>query len=188
MQVNGVDAFLFYASPGQINFQVPWEVPAQQQVSLTVTVAGVAGKPATVNVAAFGPGVFTIGSSGQGAILIASTGEFAAPIGSVSGSGARPANRGEYITIYCTEIGAVTNQPASGAKAVASPLSETTATTVVTIGGVSAPVTFSGLAPGFLGLYQVNAQVPEGSPSGNAVPIEVSVGNVASKTTTIAVQ
>ena len=58
----------------------------------------------------------------------------------------------------------------------------------VTIGGVSAPAIFSGLSPGFVGLYQVNVQVPLNAPVGNAVPVVLSIGGAASNTVTIAVQ
>ncbi|MCX6616678.1 MAG: hypothetical protein NTZ98_11360, partial [Acidobacteria bacterium] len=59
---------------------------------------------------------------------------------------------------------------------------------VVTIGGVPAVVSYSGLAPGFVGLYQVNAQVPANAPSGTAVPVVVNVGGVASNAVTLAIQ
>ena len=45
----------------------------------------------------------------------------------------------------------------------------TVSTPQVAIGGVNAAVTFSGAAPGFVGVYQVNVQVPAESPKGNAV-------------------
>ena len=54
--------------------------------------------------------------------------------------------------------------------ALASPLSETTTTPVVTIGGAVVPssdVLFSGLAPGFPSLYQVNVKVPTNAQTGN---------------------
>jgi uncharacterized protein (TIGR03437 family) len=58
----------------------------------------------------------------------------------------------------------------------------------VTIGGVPALVTFSGLAPGFAGLYQVNAQVPSGTASGSSISVVIGIGGVQSNTVTIAVQ
>jgi uncharacterized protein (TIGR03437 family) len=61
-------------------------------------------------------------------------------------------------------------------------------TPTVTIGGVVAVVSYSGLAPDFAGLYQVNAIVPLGISPGNTVPVVISNGNVASNTVTIAVQ
>jgi uncharacterized protein (TIGR03437 family) len=84
-------------------------------------------------------------------------------------------------------LGAVTNQPADGAAAPSSSLARTSTTPRVTIGGVEANVTFSGLAPGFVGLYQVNAVVPVAAPAGSAVPVAISIGGVTSNTVTIAV-
>jgi uncharacterized protein (TIGR03437 family) len=67
-------------------------------------------------------------------------------------------------------------------------LSQTQTTPTVTIGGVSAKVQFSGLTPGFAGLYQVNVQVPDGVSPGDAVPVVVTIGGVSSNTATIAVE
>ena len=91
------------------------------------------------------------------------------------------------MQIYGTGLGPVTNQPASGDPAPSDPLSETVMTPTVTIGGVSATVNFSGLAPGFVGLYQVNATVPDNVPTGDAVPVVLNIGGAASNTVTIAV-
>jgi uncharacterized protein (TIGR03437 family) len=88
-----------------------------------------------------------------------------------------------------TGLGPVTNQPASGSPAPASPnLSSTTTLPAVTLGNVPAPVTFSGLAPGFIGLYQVNVQIPQNAPTGDAVPLVVTVGGINSNSAAIAVQ
>jgi uncharacterized protein (TIGR03437 family) len=67
-------------------------------------------------------------------------------------------------------------------------LSMTIATPTVSIGGADALVVFSGLAPGAMGLYQVNVQVPQGASVGDAVRLTLSVGGVASNSVTIAVQ
>jgi uncharacterized protein (TIGR03437 family) len=58
----------------------------------------------------------------------------------------------------------------------------------VTIGGVPATPSFAGLAPGWVGLYQVNVQVPANAPTGDAVPVTLSVGGAVSNQVTIAVQ
>ncbi|HYM11191.1 MAG TPA: SBBP repeat-containing protein [Bryobacterales bacterium] len=186
--VNGQPAPLFFVSPLQINFLVPWEVQGQSQISVSVQSGGVTSAAQTVNLTPAGPALFATNQqgTGQGAVLISGTASLAAPAGAYPGS--RPVRRGEYIEIYGVGLGAVTNQPASGAAALSSPLSSTTTMPVVTIGGAPATVIFSGLAPGFAGLYQVNVQVPDNALAGNAAPVALSVGGVNANTVTIAVQ
>jgi len=191
LHLNGVAALVLADSATQINFQVPWELSGQSQASLNVTVAGVNSSPATISLAPFSPGIFTLNPAGQGAIVIATSGEVAAPAGSISGVATSPVQRGEFISIYCTGLGPVTNQPASGAAAAQSPLSLTTTSPTVTIGGAPATATdgfFSGLAPGAIGLYQVNVQVPQTAPVGSAIPLTLTIGGVTSNTVTIAIR
>ena len=59
----------------------------------------------------------------------------------------------------------------------------------MTIGGVAATnLIYSGLAPGLVGLYQLNVQVPAGVAAGDAVEVVVTVGGNASNPVTIAVK
>ena len=180
---NGQQAPLFFASVGQVNFQVPWELAGQSQTTLTAALSGNSSSAQTVSLAPFTPAIFATNSqgTGQGAILTASY-ELA--------NSTNPATAGStYILIFCTGLGAVTNQPATGSPALSNPLSWTTTAPTVTIGGVPATgLQFYGLAPGYAGLYQVNALVPAASAKGNAVPVTVSIGGVTSNTVTIAVQ
>jgi uncharacterized protein (TIGR03437 family) len=185
-QVGTQAAPLFMTSCGQANLQIPWEAVGQTQVPITATVGGQTSAPQPVTVAAFAPGIFSLNmaGSGQGAVEIAPTAQLAAPTGTLG----RPVMRGEYIVIFCTGLGPVSNQPATGASALSNPLSFTTTLPIVTVGGASAQVTYSGLAPDFAGLYQVNAVVPPGAPSGSTVNLVLSIGGVVSNTVTIAVQ
>ena len=180
--IGGRTAPLFWVSTGQVNLQIPWELAGQTQATISTTVAGVASDPQNITLAAFGPGIFSadLTGKGQGAILVAPTAQVAAP--------GTPALKGGFVAIFCTGLGAVTNQPATGAAALAVPLSRTLTIPGVTIGGIPAEVTYSGLAPTLAGLYQVNAQVPAGVTSGPAVPVIISIGGVTSNTVTIAVQ
>ena len=186
--VNSIAAPLFAVSPTQINFQIPWELQGQSQVSIIVTVNGVTSSPVTINLAPFSPGIFTMNQqgTGQGAILAGGTAILTAPVGTTSTS--RPARRQEYVTIFCTGLGAVTNQPISGGALPPIPQALTTTMPLVTVGGIPAFVSFSGLAPEFVGLYQVNIQVPPDAPVGDAVPVAINIGGVASNTVTMAVQ
>jgi uncharacterized protein (TIGR03437 family) len=186
---NGIPAPLFSSFPAQLNVEVPEELAGATSATVQVTVGGQTSAPQSVPLGPGSPGIFTIpsGGTGQGAIQIANTEIFAAPSGSIQGAQAQPANSGDFLTIYCTGLGAVTNPPATGAPAPSYPPSTTTATPQVTIGGVQANVTFYGLAPGFVGLYQVNAQVPAGLPAGDAVPLVLTIGGQSSNTVTVAI-
>ena len=179
---------IFSAFPQQLNVEIPQELAGDTSATVQVTVNGKTSAPQFVPLGSFSPGIFTVppGGSGQGAIQIANSNPptFAAPQSSVPGSAARAANIGEYITIFCTGLGSVTNPPATGAPA--SGTSTTVAMPQVTIGGVPAMVSFSGLAPGFVGLYQVNAQVPPGVTGGAAIPLLLSIGGVEANTVTVA--
>jgi uncharacterized protein (TIGR03437 family) len=100
---------LIFASPTQVNLQIPWELAGSQQASVTATVGSQVSTPQTVSLAAFAPAIFTLNlqGTGQGAILIANT----ALLAGSQGSGSRAALKGEYISIFCTGLGAVSNQP-----------------------------------------------------------------------------
>jgi uncharacterized protein (TIGR03437 family) len=172
---------LYVAMASQVNVQIPWEVAGQTQTSITATVNGVTSNTEITPLVNFAPGIFTTNmlGTGQGAILIAGTAQLA--------SAGTPATRGGYVSIFCTGLGAVSNQPATGTAALVNPLSQTSASAGVAIGGTAATVTFSGLAPGFVGLYQVNAQVPT-SISAGTVTVVLSIGNISSNSVTIVVQ
>src|SRR5262249_54916247 len=104
--------------------------------------------------------------------------------------GARPAARGTVIQIFATGAGATTPplQPGQPAPASGTPLILTQVQPTVTIGGKVAQVQFSGMAPGFVGLWQINALVPQDSMTGTAVPLTVSAGGNISNMVTIAIQ
>jgi uncharacterized protein (TIGR03437 family) len=69
-----------------------------------------------------------------------------------------------------------------------SPLILTVTQPPVTIGGRTAQVQFSGLAPGFVGVWQINALAPADVAPGNAVDLVVTASGQTSNTVTIAVQ
>ena len=193
VKMNGNPVPLFYVSPLQINFQVPWELLSSQTASLFVTTANGTSPTITVNLSPTSSGIFTINSSNsatQGAIQIANSNPavFVAPVGAIPGVISRPAITSDILTIFCSGLGAVTNTPATGSAGGGSSLSNVQAAVSVTIGGQTAPFLFAGLAPGFVGLYQVNVGFPTGVTSGNAVPVIVTTQGLSSNTATIAVQ
>jgi uncharacterized protein (TIGR03437 family) len=148
-----------------------------------VSANDLSGNTVTVPLAEFSPGVYTANGSGagQGAILINGTSNLAAP--------GNPATRGvDYIDIFATGLGPVSNQPATGAPAPVKPLAQTTNPVTVTIGGVATQVLFAGLAPGYVGLYQVNLLVPGTAPAGSAVTVALSVGGLSANLVTMAIE
>ncbi len=188
LNVNGAPAPLVYVSPRQINFQIPWEAAAPSQASIVVDAAGANSPAVTLSLGTVSPGIFTLAQNGagQGAILIANSATLAAP---ASVAGTRPAFRGEAVSVFCTGLGAVSATQASG-QAASGSLVNTVVTPTVTIGIGTQPATvlFSGLAPGFVGLYQVNVTVPADAPSGDAVPLMLTINGVSSNTVTMAIQ
>jgi uncharacterized protein (TIGR03437 family) len=178
---NGVKAPLLYVSASQVDFQVPWELAGQTKSTLTASLNGSTGAE-TVALAQFAPGLFSVNGqgSGQGAIVDASYELVNAGNPAIAGT--------TNIIIFCTGLGPVTNQPATGAAAPANPLATTTITPTVTIGNVAAHVTSTSLTPGEVGVYQLVAQVPVGALTGDAVPVVISIGGAASNTVTMAVR
>jgi len=190
LYVGGFQAPYFYASPLQLNVQIPFEAVPNAAAGILAVRVGREGPPVVTAIGSWAPGLFAASGAGvgQGVILIANTPLLAAPAGAVAGAPSRPASIGEYVTIYATGLGAVTNQPPTGSPASADSLSQTLAMPAVRVGGVVAPVAFSGLAPNYVGLYQVNVRVPPGTPSGAAVPVVLTIAGATSNTVTMAVQ
>jgi len=178
---DGQSAPLFFVSAGEVNFQVPWELAGAGQTSVTPISGTLTGTPVEIQIAPFAPAIFSINAqgTGQGAITDSSYKVVDSSNPAVAGA--------TIVLIYATGLGAVTNQPASGGPSPADPLARTTTTPAVMIGGAPAAVQFSGLAPGLVGVYQVNALVPAASSTGNSVPVSVSIGGVSSNSVTIAV-
>jgi uncharacterized protein (TIGR03437 family) len=177
---------IYLVSPNAINVQIPYGVAQRSQTVFVEQGQSIASAPVTVS--AVSPALFSMdeSGSGQGAIRIANTATIPAPAGQFPGS--HPASRGDYLEIYCTGLGAVSPGVGDGAAAPSQPLAQTLQTPTVSIGGLQASVLFSGLTPGYAGLYVVDVQIPSGITVGNAVPVTLTIGGVTSNTVTIAVQ
>ena len=172
--VNGVAARVLYASSDQINFQIPWETKTGS-ATVAVSVNGLASAQVNVTVEAAAPGLFV-----QGSHAVVQNSDFSL------NSSSNPAKVGGTILAYLTGAGAVSNQPVDGAAAGSSPLSQVTSTVTATIGGQTAEVSFAGLAPEFVGLWQVNIVVPSGLTTGS-FPLTVTVGGQASNSANVSV-
>ncbi|HMD71212.1 MAG TPA: S8 family serine peptidase [Bryobacteraceae bacterium] len=174
----GAPGHIHFVSPGQINVQVPWEFQGQSSVQMFVSMNYLYSNVYTLALARYSPGIFA--NSGNAAVVDANTASVV--------TAANPARRGDTLELYLNGLGPVTITPPSGEPTPATqPLSYTGVLPTVTIGGVAAQVPFSGLAPGFVGLYQVNAVVPSNAPTGSQ-PLVVSIGGVSSPAANLPVQ
>lgn len=175
---------LLYGSSGQLNGVVPSEINVNTSQQILLQRGNTLSIPLSVDVGPMSPAVFGYPVPGdppqQGAIVNALTYAVADP--------ANPVTAGDVLAIFCTGLGAVDQTVPDGAAAPSSPVANTVLAPTVTIGGVNAAVSFSGLAPGFAGLYQIDANVPSGVTPGSAVPVVVSIGGASSPPATIAVK
>jgi minor extracellular serine protease Vpr len=172
-----VPGHLIYVSPGQVNLQVPWELKGQGSAQVKVTIDFSYGNVVTLQLSDYAPAFFEIGG-GNVAALDSNN--------QVIGT-SNPARQGQTVQLYLNGLGPVNNQPASGNPAPSSPLATCISAPSVSIGGQTATSSFCGLAPGFPGLYQINATVPTGLTPGSQ-PITVSIGGQSSKVSGIVVQ
>jgi uncharacterized protein (TIGR03437 family) len=169
---------LLFASGGQVNAEVPFgtSVNTNQQVLLQWGTAY--APPVYVDVAAAAPGIFAYGT--QQGIVTDATGNLIGP-----GS---PAHAGDVVVIYCAGLGVVAPAVGDGAVAPNAPLSKTQNAVAVSMGGQNAAVQFAGLTPGFSGLYQIDATVPQGIAPGDRVPVSVTVAGQASAVVNLSIR
>uniref|UniRef100_Q02B28 NHL repeat containing protein n=1 Tax=Solibacter usitatus (strain Ellin6076) TaxID=234267 RepID=Q02B28_SOLUE len=157
----------------QLSVQAPWSISGKNSVVVAVT-TGAGTSQVTVPVLGAQPGIFILDGASSGATH---------SDGSIAGA-SNPAARGETLVLYLTGLGPVQNTPASGDAASTTTLSPTVIKPAVTIGGFDSAVIFSGLAPGFIGLYQINVTVPAAVATGT-VDLTVLSNGVTSNTAKI---
>ena len=198
VQIGGQWAPIYYVSPTQLSVQVPWVFATSGSVIMAMTRNGKESAPVWVPVAQVSPGIFTVSQNGQGMgwAINAITGKVAQPAGSIPGvANVGPAAVGDHLFLYATGLGQVAPPVDDGAAPC--PLSgcppgawqsTTLGAPAVRVGGVQAKVEFSGLSPQFVGVYQVNFQVPAEAPTGNSVPLQLQMAGYTSNTVTLAIQ
>jgi uncharacterized protein (TIGR03437 family) len=173
--VNGIAAPLLYVSAQQINAQIPSTVQPGP-ASVVVRVSGSVSEQATATVTAAAPGIFT-GAENQAAALNA------------DGSANRPDNPASVssvVSVFFTGPGPVQAVPADGEAApVAIPDPLATPATA-TIGGMPAQIQFAGLAPGWVGLGQINMKIP--ALGSGTFPVVITIGSSVSNPGNLSVQ
>jgi uncharacterized protein (TIGR03437 family) len=177
--IGGLPAFIDFVSPGQVNAQVPSNIASGPQPVVVNTPGGTsAAYTLTVNVTEPGllaPGVFNLKAGQYIGAQFPDGVTFVLPPGSVSGVTSARAKPGDTIIFYGVGFGTVT--PDSPAGQIVTQTNRLTGTFQASFAGTPAPVTFSGLTGGYLGLYQFNVVVPNVAAS-DAVPLTYSLGAV----------
>jgi len=186
---SSLEAGFVYVGPAQVNFQMPPGTSAGNLVPAQLQLPNGRTLVTTLNVLPAAPGIFTVlmSGQGQGAVLNQDNSPNGDPKVLI---GVKPAGRGSVIQIFATGAGETTPALAASEAAPAggNPLVLTKVQPTVTIGGKSAKVQFSGMAPGFVGLWQINAGVPQDVTPGMAVALVITAAGASSNTVTVAVQ
>ena len=156
--VNGRAAPIYFVSPTQISLIVPYAT-TESFATFQVSSNGTLSNQVTVYTTPTAPGIYTLTQNGVGPAAV-----LHADFSRVTQD--NPATVGETLQLFVTGLGAVTPAVADGAAAGSSPLSLVNVDVAVFVDSQQAQVSFKGLAPGFVALYQVNFAVPAGVSSG----------------------
>lgn len=180
VMVNGQAAPVFFVSPTQINFQVPWET-AVGNATVTVSLSNIPSNSVTVPVLAAAPGIFLNPNvSGQALAQNYPSESINTP------SNPEPRGTNGLITAYLSGSGPVTPAQTDGAGASNTVITNATSSCTATLGGVTAQVQFCGLAPGWVGLTQVNVVIPT-SLSPGTYPLIITIAGQASNAGSISI-
>lgn len=192
--VGGVAAPLFFVTPGQINFQIPYTVTAGTTVQVVsngqsgnIRSLGVNGNMARL--------LFFVSfiSGNYGVIVNASDGSLTLPTGTVVGTFAtHPAKPGDTIILYGIGFGQTSPAAVEGQASSSSPLQTIAGVTATFGGGFGGRATtvnsaFTGLTPTLVGLYQANVTIPADTPLGPSVPVTLVVNGVQTNNVNLAI-
>ncbi len=170
LTINGLPLPLIFVSPTQVNAQMPFQ--ATGNVTLIVHTPGGVSDNFNVVVPSASPAVFMSGVAGPETTLPT----IVRASNSLLATDSNPVHHNDMLTIYLTGLGAVSPVVANGYPGPSSPLAVTLAPPTITLGGVNLPVVYSGLAPGQVGVNQINVSVPATVPPGLSVPLVISQG------------
>ena len=174
--INGQPAPLYYVDSGQINFQVPWNINTNTETyagdgnyflpmfTARVQRGSMSSNLAYVTAQKDSPAVMVYGNN----YAVAQDAQY-----NVIGPG-NPAKPGGNAVVYVLGVSSLAEPQVTGAAAPANRLVPFTVPVGMTIGGVPAKVTFSGLTPGGVGLMQVKFVVPSLAPGSYDLKLTVN--------------
>jgi uncharacterized protein (TIGR03437 family) len=182
--IAGESAYVSYVSPNRLRVQVPSNVSAGIRPLVVTTVAG-SSTPYELAVNEIEPGLhapanYRIDDRQFAASLLDDGSTLALPEGAVEGTASRPVRPGETLTLYGVGFGGVT--PVVAAGEVVQSENSLTHPIEVRIGDAVAAVSYAGLAPGKVGIYQFKVVVPDVA-EGGAIPLSFTLDGVQGKQT-----
>ena len=173
--VNGLIIPLFLVSGSQINGQLPLSVNGSGQ--LVVYSPGGVSNPFTLTVQQTAPSVIQIPTAPGSSTLVPAVYRTA---DSLLVTLTNPVHKGDQLVIYVSGLGPTSPAVSAGSPSPANPPAVALLTPTVTLSGVTLPVTFAGLTPGQIGIYQINVNVPQGITQGLSIPLTVTQGAASS--------
>lgn len=171
-----------FVSDGQVNVQVPWELQGLNSAIMKVSIGNAQSDLYTVPLNDHSPAMFEFTDPGSGRLLAATLDE---NFRIVTTGNAIP--QGRVAQIFANGLGPVENRPGTGEPTSSETLAPCRVLPIVSVGGRPAEVLYCGLAPGNVGLYQLNVRVPTGIASG-VQPVVVTSNGIDSKTSNLPVQ
>jgi len=169
--VNGSPIPLLYVSPGQINAQLPFNTTGN--ATLTIHTPDGLSNNVPLNVQPAAPSIFVANSGSEtvGLVVRNTNGQIVTPT--------NPIHPKDAITIYLTGMGQTSPAIPAGAAAPSDPLARVSQSPAITIAGMDLAVSYAGLAPGEVGVYQINATVPSSVLTGMSLPLTIDQGGAA---------
>jgi uncharacterized protein (TIGR03437 family) len=170
LQVNGLSVPILYVSSTQINAQLP---NIDGNTTLRLATQGGVSDNFNLTILPAAPSVFRIAttqtdSGTTPSIVRSDNNQLVTP--------SNPVHRGDVLVIYATGLGRTNPLIPAGQPAPTDQLASTQIPVVVTLGGIQQQVLFAGLAPGLVGVYQINVQITRSVPEGLSVPLVISQG------------
>lgn len=173
LTVNGSLAPVIFSSANQINAQIPNN--AAGSASLILYTPGGASDTYRLRVVPGAPGIFRTGTAGPETGIPTIVRALNNELVTVS----NPIHRGDDLVIYATGLGKTYPEVPVGVPSPFEPLARALDTPKITLGGVTLPVSFAGLTPGLIGVYQVNLLVPRSVPLGFDIPLRIEQSTTA---------
>jgi uncharacterized protein (TIGR03437 family) len=170
LTVNGQPIPIIFVSPTEINAQMPFQ--AIGNVTMVVHTPGGTSDNFNLVIPPTAPAVFMSGVAGPETNLptVIDTAN------NLLATDSNPVHRGDTLVIYLTGMGQTNPLINAGVPSPGAPLASALTPPTVQLGGQNLSVSYAGLSPGEVGVYQINVSVPSTAPQGLSIPLTINQG------------